>query len=602
MCGIYSTNIPYQEVEVKGKLASIAYRGPDYQGISTIDAITLGHLRLSILDLDARSHQPMTSEGCHIVYNGEIYNYKALRAELVALGHKFNTESDTEVLLVGYAEWGAKLLSKLNGMFAFCIYDERKKKIFAGRDRLGQKPFYYYWKDGKFEICSQLRPLVENRELNEAAISMYLDCRYIPTPHSIIQNVYKLPPGNYLEIDLEKKTLGTNEYWNLKKVRPSAISYRQAKEELHVLLKDAVKIRLQSDVPLGSFLSGGIDSALISSIAKEVSSTGLNTFCIGFDNPEYDESELAAAYAELIGSNHTETICRPEQIKQMIPSLIKVYDEPFADSSALPSLLLNSVVKQHVTVALSGDGGDESFLGYNHFDLLSKMRKLFIVPFGIRRLVANTFLIRVIGKPSESIKNALNSKDITGIFNYIYIGFKTLLKNRDVRWLQFYERYKHLSRHFMQRAADFHIKLWLENDSNVKVDRASMAYSVEVRSPFMDHRIIELARSLPVSYRYRKGRKKRILRDILSEYIPEKLFDQPKSGFSIPLAQWIRTDLKTEFQQTLNDDFLQRVPNLDVQKFKKQFKDHLEEKADYATNIWKLYVLAKWYQEFGYSR
>ncbi len=600
MCGIYSTNIPYSKAEVNAKLASIAYRGPDYTGVSKVDSVTLGHLRLSILDLDPRSHQPMISESCHIVFNGEVYNYIALKEELTLLGYHFKTQSDTEVLLIGYREWGADLLSKLNGMFAFSIYDEHTGKLFAARDRFGQKPFYYYWKDGFFEICSQLRPLVENRKLNEAAISMYLDCRYIPTPHSIIQDVYKLPPGNYMEIDLKKNKLQINTYWDLRNIKPQAISYSKALKKLHWLLKDAVKIRLQSDVPLGSFLSGGIDSALISSIANEVSTTQLNTFCIGFDKPEYDESKIADSYARIMGSNHTETICRPEQIKELIPRLVEVYDEPFADSSALPSLLLNSVVKKHVTVALSGDGGDESFLGYNHFDLLTKMKILFQIPYVIRKVVADTFLIRVLGKPSESIKNALKTKDISGIFDYVYIGFKTLLKKRDTGWLQFYEKYKHLSNHFMQRAADFHIKLWLENDSNVKVDRASMAYSVEVRSPFMDHRIVEFARSLPVSYRYSNKRKKRILRDILKEYIPEAVFDQPKSGFSIPLAEWIRTDLKKEFQEELNDSFLNNVPNLDTAKFKKQFKDHLEGKANNATNIWKLYVLAKWYKEFNF--
>ncbi|MBT8315752.1 MAG: asparagine synthase (glutamine-hydrolyzing) [Maribacter sp.] len=601
MCGIYITNIPYKEKEVLDKLNSIRFRGPDHIGIFEVEGITLGHLRLSILDLDPRAHQPMINGGYHLVYNGEIYNFKALRSELEALGHQFTTEGDTEVLLLGYKVWKEKLLSKLNGMFAFSIYDLNERKVFSARDRLGQKPFYYYWKDGTFEICSQLRPLVGDRKINKAAISMYLECRYIPSPHSIIENIYKLPPGSYMEIDLDTHELEINEYWNLKKIKTDYISYEDAKEHLHDLLKDAVKIRLQSDVPIGAFLSGGVDSALISSIANSVSTSQLNSYCIGFQNPKYDESAMAASYAKIIGSNHLETICESEQIRDLIPKLISVFDEPFADSSALPSLLLNRVVSEHVTVALSGDGGDESFLGYNHFDLLVKFNKILWIPFAIRKLIANSFLVKILGKPTESLRNALRSRDISEIFNYIYIGFKSLLIKRDLGWLLYYDRYKNLSKHFLQRAADFHIKLWLENDSNTKVDRASMAYSVEVRSPFMDYRIVEFARALPISYRFTKRRKKKILRDILNEYIPEAVFDQPKSGFSIPLGEWLRTDLKEEFQKTISEDFLYRVPNLDVSKFKHQFTEHMQGRADHATNIWKLYILAKWYKEFGFS-
>lgn len=600
MCGIYLTNIPYAKKKVTDKLRSIRYRGPDYTGITKVDEVTMGHLRLSILDLDPRSHQPMVSGHFHIVFNGEIYNFKELRKELELLGEQFRTQSDTEVLLVGYRVWRADLLSRLNGMFAFSIYDSKNQTIFSARDRLGQKPLYYYWNNGKFEICSQLRPLVENRELNQEAISMYLDCRYIPSPYSILKDVFKLPPGNYMEIDLNAQSLHIHEYWNLKKINPQKISYAEAKKKLHDLLKDAVKIRLQADVPIGAFLSGGIDSALIASIATEVSSTQLNTFCIGFDEPEYDESEIAAKFSKIIESNHSEAICTSKQVLELIPKMIEVFDEPFADSSALPSLLLNSRVKEHVTVALSGDGGDESFLGYNHFDFLERMRKLFIIPFFVRSLFARLPIARFFKNKAESLKNVLCVKEAKHMFKYVYIGFKTLLRKRDLKWLKFYERYLDLSTEYLQKAADFHIKLWLENDSNTKVDRASMAYSVEVRSPFLDYRIVEFARTLPVSYRHDKKRKKKILRDILKTYIPENFFDQPKSGFSIPLGKWIRSELRNEFQKALDDAFLQRVPNLDVVKFKKQFQDHLDGKADHATNIWKLYVLSKWYDEFGF--
>ena len=602
MCGIYITNIPFSEEEVKQKLELIKYRGPDHRGIDKIDDLTFGHLRLSILDLDVRSHQPMQFEGFTIVFNGEIYNFQEIKKELSDLGYIFNTTGDTEVLLKGYMEWGESIVPKLNGMFAFAIYNAATRKIFCSRDRLGVKPFYYSWKEGKFEICSQLRPISQNKVIDEDAISMYLDCTYIPSPYTVYKDVYKLPPGNNIEIDLNTQKIKIKEYWNLKEVTDEGLSYEDAKDQLHKLLKDAVKIRLQADVPFGSFLSGGIDSALISSIAAKASEQSIKTFSIGFEDPKYDESKIAAQYAKIMGSVHTETICKPEDILQMLPKLIEVYDEPFGDSSALPSLLLNKVTKQYVTMALSGDGGDESFLGYNHFDWVAKFKNLIKVPFGIRIIASKMLWANALNAKTEPIRRILNIKSKNEFIAGIFVGYNSIVKKRNLDWLSNYSGYKFWSKDLFQSTADLNIKLWLENDSNVKVDRASMAYSVEVRSPFLDYRIIEFARTLPLSYRYVSGRKKRILRDILKEYIPEEVFDQPKRGFAVPIGQWIRKELKEEFVANLSDDFLNQVPNLNVAKFKKMFQDHLQEKADYSSYIWRVFVLSKWYQEFGFYK
>ncbi|HLF51303.1 asparagine synthase (glutamine-hydrolyzing) [Flavobacterium sp.] len=602
MCGIYLTNIPFAEEEIKGKLESIQFRGPDYTGIQKITDLTFGHLRLSILDLDVRSHQPMQFEDFTIVFNGEIYNFQEIKKELMDLGYAFNTTGDTEVLLKGYKEWGEGIVPKLNGMFAFAIYNAATRKIFCSRDRLGVKPFYYFWKDGQFEICSQLRPMSQNKQLNEEAISMYLDCTYVPSPFTIYQDVYKLSPGNNLEIDLNTQKITIKEYWNLKKVSDAGLSYEEAKEQLHELLKDAVKIRLQADVPFGSFLSGGIDSALISSIAAKVSKEPIKTFSIGFEDPKYDESKIAAQYAKIMGSEHTETICKPEDILELIPKLIEVYDEPFADSSALPSLLLNKITQQYVTMALSGDGGDESFLGYNNFDWVAKFKSLTKIPYPIRFIASKFLIFNVLGSRTEPIKRILNIKSKNDFIEGIFVGYNSILKKRNLDWLSHYRGYQTWSKDLIQATADLNIKLWLENDSNVKVDRASMAYSVEVRSPFLDYRIIEFARTLAVSYRYVPGRKKRILRDILKEYIPEEVFNQPKRGFAVPIGTWIRKELKEEFIENLSDDFLNQVPNLNVPKFKKMFKVHLEGKHDYASYIWRVYILSKWYQEFGFYK
>lgn len=601
MCGIYITNIPYSKDDVKSKLDSISFRGPDYTGIDKVNNITLGHLRLSIIDLDPRSNQPMEYNNLRIVFNGEIYNYLEVKNDLINEGYKFKTESDTEVLLIGYSAWGEDILQKINGMFAFSIYDLDKNIVFSARDRLGVKPFYYYWKDGQFEISSQIRPLLQNKKINEDAISMFLDCMFVPSPYTIVEKVFKLPPGCYMVIDLNSKKLKINEYWNLKNVKIKDISYEDAKSELHKLLKDAVKIRLQSDVPIGTFLSGGIDSALVSAIAAEVSEKQINTFSIGFDNPKFDESKKAEEYSEIIKSNHNTTICGPKDFLNLIPKLAEVYDEPFGDSSALPSLLLNSVTKEHVTVALSGDGGDESFIGYPYFDSLVKNEKIMEIPFFIRKLLSNTLILKPLGLNSHRVRNALNTKTKNDFIENIFSRKGFLLKKKNQEYMKHYQGYKKWSNIFLQKAADLNIKLWLENDSNVKVDRASMAYSVEVRSPFLDYRIIEYARSLPMSYRYQKGRQKRILRDILNDYIPEAIFNQPKQGFAVPINEWMRNELKDEFMFSLNDEFLNKVPNLDVVKFKKLLHEHMEGKKNHTANIWKVYVLSKWYSEFGFK-
>lgn len=598
MCGIYATNLTFSESKIKEKLKKIDFRGPDFCGVLKKDNLSFGHLRLSILDLDKRSNQPMVFDNYILVFNGEIYNFKTLREELISLGHKFTTTGDSEVLLKGFIEWGKKVVDKINGMFAFVIYNPVSNSLFCSRDRLGVKPFYYYWKDGFFEICSQLKPISQNKTINDEAISIYLDCRYIPSPYSIFNDVYKLPPGNNLIIDLENKSLEIEEYWNLKPVKRSNISYNQAVDEVHTLLEDAVRIRLNSDVPFGSFLSGGIDSALVTSIASKISKHKLKSFSIGFEDPKFDESKIAATYANILDTEHSETLCKAEDLLEMLPCLIKAYDEPFADSSALPSLLLNKITKKNVTVAISGDGGDESFLGYKHFDLVNKSKYIFYVPYILRITFSKLFSKLSFSNRMHSLSRLLKVKNTNSLIERIFIGFNSLLIKRDMSWLSKYRDYKYWNNDRIQKTADLNIKLWLENDSNVKVDRASMAFSVEVRSPFLDYRLIEFARTLPVSYRYVPGLKKRILRDILKKYIPEEVFNQPKKGFSVPLCSWIRKELKDEMEETLTDNSLKQIKNLNVTKFKKLFNDHLEYKADYSSYIWRVYILIKWLRNY----
>ena len=598
MCGIYITNLPLKEEKLKIKLDWISHRGPDFIGTFQQDDLSFGHTRLSILDLDSRSNQPMIHEDYVLVFNGEIYNYKTIKAELLELGETFSTQGDSEVLLVGYKRWGKNLVAKLNGMFAFSIYDKKNKEIFSARDRLGVKPFYYSWDKGLFEICSQIKPLSEGKTIDQEAIEIYLQTCYVPSPWSIYKEVRKLKPGFIMTMKLDSQEIEFEQYWELQTPQQSTLSYEEAKEELHELLKDAVKIRLQSDVPYGSFLSGGIDSALVSAIANKEENGNLKTFTIGFDNPEYDESTLAGTFSEIIESDHQETICSAKDLIDLLPTFFKTYGEPFADSSAIPSLLLNKTTKPQVTVALSGDGGDESFFGYNHFEWSTKVKLFFKIPYVIRKIFAIIVPLNWLGKRGLGIKNILKYKNFDNFIEGIFTGFGSfLLTRKSNAWLDEYKLFKTLSDLPLQRAADLNIKLWLENDSNVKVDRASMAFGVEVRSPFLDYRVIEFARTLPVSYRFHNGKRKRILRDILNEYIPENIFDVPKKGFAIPLADWMRNELKEDILLHLNDEFLESIKGLNVKRVNKFMQLHFANKGDYSAYIWRVYVLAKWFKK-----
>jgi asparagine synthase (glutamine-hydrolysing) len=595
MCGIYLTNHSISEEQIRQKLDRIQYRGPDYQGYAHTNSIQLGHNRLSIIDLDPRSHQPMQEEGYFLVFNGEIYNYLEVKKQLETEGVSFTTASDTEVLLKGYIAWGNKILEAVNGMFAFAIYDVNKHKVFVARDRLGVKPLYYSWEDGKLELSSQLLPMDTKGELNEDAIISYLQTGYIPSPLSVFKDIRKLSPGTFAVFDLTNKTIVKEHYWDLKKVIPKKTKYIEAKKELHQLLKDAVKIRLQSDVSHGCFLSGGIDSALIASLAQEHLERPLKTFTIGFNEKEYDESRVAKTFSDHLGTHHKEQICSPSDLLTLIDDFFKVYDEPFADSSAIPSLLLNKATKVHATVVLSGDGGDESFLGYNHFDWVNKMMWVFRIPYILRKIIQKIIPFRIFGKRGDSFRNILGYHSIITFIKHIFTGFDTIALTDNFQWFYPYKKYLNLAVHPLQRAADLNLRLWLENDSNVKVDRASMAYSVEVRSPFLDYRVVEFARSLPVHFRFSKqGKRKLILRDILQEYIPEPLFDQPKKGFAIPLGKWIREDLKSEMLTYLSKEKLEKIPNLNKNKVNTLLEKHLAQKADYSLYIWRVYVLSRW--------
>ena len=593
MCGIYLTNIKEDLNVVNQNLKKIKFRGPDNISVKKYNDIIVGHLRLSILDLAERSNQPFEFLNYIISYNGEIYNFKEIKITLKSLGCIFKTNSDTEVLIQAYHIWGKKMLNKLNGMFAFIIYDIKENIVFCARDRIGQKPFFYYWDEGVLEICSSTQSMIKANTISELGIKIYLEAGYIPSPFSAYDKIHKLEPGHFITFNLNTFKVYKSKYWDLKAVSIKKISYRDAISQLHELIIDSVKIRLVSDVKFGSFLSGGIDSSLISAIANKISLTTLNTFTVGFNKHEYDERETSRAFSKILNTDHKEYLCDEKELLIALDDFFIAFDEPISDPAAIPTLMLSQKVCSEVKMCLSGDGGDESFLGYNHFEWVRKVKYFFWLPRRLRFLLKpGLFLLRP--KLREYATKIFKFKSIKVFILNIYTGFSSITIEPTIDWLNNYKHYFKKSSNIIQQTADLNIKIWLEGNNSVKLDRASMYSSLELRSPFLDFRIIEFARSLPISYRFTQKKKKKILRDILKEYIDESVFDLPKKGFSVPISDWIRGPLKDEINELFVDSKLLLIPNLNIRKVKKLLKMHMNNEADFSNNIWKIYILIKW--------
>ena len=596
MCGIYLTNLDRSALQIKNGLKKIEFRGPDNLSVKKYnDSVYLAHLRLSIIDLDKRSNQPYEFENLTITYNGEIYNFLTIKNELISQGYVFETESDTEVLVKAYHAWGENMLGKLNGMFAFAIYDILNQKVFCARDRLGQKPFYYFWDKGKVEICSSPKSMHKATKISQQGINIYLSAGYIPSPFSIFENIKKLEAGKFLVFDLKKNILEEKTYWDLKSLkRKSKITYESAKEKLNDLLEDAVKIRMVSDVPLGSFLSGGVDSSVVSLIANNYSKNKLKTFTVKFSEKELDESEEANDFAKIIDSDHKSYLCDENELINTIDDLFIAFDEPFSDPAMIPMLMLCKKVQNETTVCLSGDGGDESFLGYNHFDWVKKINHFFKIPIKIRKLITPLLKPFLSQKHFDYLKNILLLKNINDFIINIFLNFIVINKINDQNWSKSYYAIFSKSKNILQKTADINIKLWLEGNNNVKVDRASMYSSVEIRNPFLDYRIIEFARELPVSFRYSTKNRKIILKDIFKNKLEKIKLNKPKKGFTVPISKWIKGPLKDDIEKIFIQKELKKIPNLDYKKVLYYFKQHINGKADFSHIIWRVYVLFKW--------
>lgn len=593
--------------------------------------VGLGHRRLSVIDLSEAGRQPMSSDDgmVHIVYNGEMYNFKEVRKILEGCSHSFSTETDTEVILKAYLEWGIDCLNRFVGMFAFALWDKRSRLLFLARDRLGIKPLYYHFDRGRFLFASELKAMmafkVFRRNIDPDSIPLFLHYQYVPTPRTVFQNTYKLLPGYCLVYD--GQDLETYAYWNLPHREEEAGDFKSKEgdviDELDYLLTRAVSDRLVSDVPLGALLSGGIDSSMVVALMQKVNPAPVRTFSIGFREPEYNEAPWASKVANHLGTEHTELYVTPKEAMDVIPRLPEIYDEPFADSSAIPTYLVSSLARSQVTVALSGDGGDEQFSGYVRYWTTQAMATSFQrLPSSIRRALGMLFKkipplwvekcylpwreflpqrFRVANFPDkwQKLITLMGKTEAQELYRmticlwseaelYRILG-ESLPKSQFEEIFLQTEGWPLLSR--LMRVDQ---KTYLPDAMLTKVDRSSMAASLEVRVPLLDHRVVEYTAKLPDSLKYRNGEGKYILRRLLSRYVPSNMFERPKMGFGVPIDKWFRNELKDLLLDYLSPERLKKEGIFDQYLVEEKIKEHLLGEVNHQYRLWSLLMWEMW--------
>lgn len=619
ICGIIDNNNINEDLLHK-MCAELKHRGPDDEGVflnKGIPSVGLGHRRLSIIDLSSSGHQPMPNEDktIWIVFNGEIYNYRELRSQLENKGHKFISHTDTETIIHLYEEYGENCVKYLRGMFAFVIWDKRSKTLLLARDRVGKKPLLYYHQDNKFCFASEFGALLAtnliNKEINLEAIDYYLTFGYIPAPLSIYKNVFKLPPAHILL--LKDNNLTLRKYWELDYSSKIKISEQEAAEEILKLLKEAVKIRLYSDVPLGAFLSGGIDSSTIVGLMSQLSSNKVKTFSIGFEEKDYSELEYARNIAQRFDTDHHEFIVKPKAL-EILPLLVQRYGEPYADSSCIPTYYVSQQTRQYVTVALNGDGGDESFAGYERYQAMLIANR---IP-NMIKVIASAFAAALPDSINSKnrlrrIKRFINGANLSiperyvkwaGIFNEnlksdIYTGtfIKSLSSENPIKFIEtFLNNPGNLK--LLDALLQTDINTYLPGDLLVKVDITSMANSLEARSPFLDHKLMEFAAKLPVEYKIKKYTKKYILKKTIKDLIPKKNIHRRKMGFGVPVGEWLRDGLKGFLCETLLSGRSLQRGYFKPEAIKEIVHLHIEKKKDYTFGLWALLMLELWHQRF----
>ncbi len=621
MCGIVGT--ASRNLKINAKLLSImrdtmCHRGPDDAGLwyDPKGRVGLGHRRLSIIDLTQAGHQPMTdiNEQFCIVFNGEIYNYRRLRNKLISKGLRFRTNSDTEIILQAYQAWGENCLARLNGMFAFALYDKSKKRLFIARDRAGQKPLFYYHSNGRLTFASELKALMADptfpRELNLEALNFYLAYGYIPGEMCILKGIHKLPPGHMMTYDVEIDHLMVRQYWRLPTyTQTNTTDVGELVSRFQELLRDSVRLRLIADVPVGILLSGGIDSSLVTAMAAEVASKPVKTFTISFPgHDKYDEGPHARLVASHFGTDHTELEAEPTSI-EVLSDLAKQYDEPIADSSMVPTYLISRLIRQHATVALGGDGGDELFGGYPHHCWVQQQKYLrYFTPHPLRAL-----MYRAAGKllpPGLKGRNYILGclSELPYSIAQVNIYFDAGMRRRLLApvWSEANlgrmspESYKAARCDStgtpLQLATSVDFLTYLPEDILVKVDRASMLTSLEVRSPYLDHRIIEFAfQQVPDNFRAGLRERKILPCRLAKSLLPKQLDLKRKQGFTMPLHQWFKGSWGTYFEQVLRE----ADSNLFDQTVIRQLIDYQRRGFLNSQRLFTLVIFELWRRHYG---
>jgi len=627
MCGIYglvSRSLSHiNKDHFEALTSTLSHRGPDDSGFLYGDGVMFGHRRLSIIDIEG-GHQPLFNEDktkC-IIYNGEIYNYLELRDRLLLKGHGFATRSDTETILHAYEEWGEKCVEYLRGMFAFAVWDLKTKTLFLARDRLGIKPLFYAEHNGTFYFASEMKAILADRnfprDIDELALSCYFTLSYIPAPLTIYSKIRKLLPGH--TATWQNGQITTHKYWDLDFVPDRSKTEKYFIDGFMDLLNDSVRMRLMSEVPLGAFLSGGIDSSTVVALMSRASENPVNTFCMGFggDTGGYlDERKFARMVSERYSTNHWEyeVLPRPESL---IEEIVQAFDEPFGDDSTIPSYYVCQMARQNVTVALSGLGGDEAFAGYERY-LGFQLRSIYnrfpsfltamTIPNLIGRIPERTDGHYTINHLKRFVRSGSIAPDLS-YFNYISIlspKLKDSFFSDSDRFKSHYESCKDLilgyfnssriagNNSSLNRVLYCDIKTYLPDDILTVTDRMSMHHSLEVRVPFLDHKLVEFCATIPPEMKMRWFKKKYLLKKAVKNLLPEKIIDHRKQGFVGPMTQWLKTDLKAYMLETLSEKSLKRHDLFNRNVIETILKEHLSGKEIHDTLIWSLLVFQKWY-------
>ena len=630
MCGIVGFIDKSKSINTLSDMLKIqSYRGPDDSGVYFHEksGVHFGHNRLSIQDLSSHGHQPFVSdcENYVIVFNGEVYNFKNIKIELEKLGYEFISNSDTEVILYSYKEWGIKCIDKFIGMFAFAILDKVEDKLVLVGDRAGVKPLYYYADEKEFMFSSEIKSFHKHpkfkKEQNIEVLPYFFQFGYIPAPFTIFQNCFKLEAGHYLELKIDNLEFKIIKYWDVTDF------YLQEKftknedeiiEDIEKILDNAIDLRMVSDVPVGVFLSGGYDSSLVASILAKKQGKKINTFTIGFDDEKYNEAKHAKTIAEYLGTNHTEYYMKNSDMLDLVESLPFYYDEPFGDSSALPTMIVSKMARQSVTVALSADGGDEAFCGYSKYFFLNKFQNIFSNSFKreVLKTGLNLFSADSVEYINEKLpknlkqtnikdkytkfQRAINSSSLEEMFqnasSYVdkneIARFLKVSKNKELfkKW----EKIGNIE--FLNQMMAIDYKLFMNDDVLTKVDRATMSVSLEGREPLLDHRIIEYMARVPLDIKYKNKQGKYLLRQVLYKYIPKEMVDKPKSGFQIPLNEWLRSQLKPLVLKYLDVSRLdESIFNIEeIMQLKKRFFDGV----DIGTTVWFILMYQMWKEKW----